>query len=312
MPAPLSKTAVRPPRQPASAHVARKRFGQHFLTDASVIDAIVSAIAPLPDDAMVEIGPGLGALTGPVLATLKHLHAVEIDRDVIARLTRRFPPARLTIHPGDALVFDFGALAASAASPSAVPGTARATDARSAPDNTGSSPQTLGGSASSHGAKKLRVIGNLPYNISTPLLFHLATFAERILDCHFMLQKEVVERMTAVPATKDYGRLSVALQYRFTMDAVLDVPPEAFEPPPKVDSAVVRMIPKPRAHMTACDEAAFGSLVTQAFSQRRKTLRNTLKGRVSDAQFAAAGIDPGARAEEIDVARFVALANLLA
>ena len=291
MPAPLSKAAVHPARQPASAHVARKRFGQHFLTDASVIDAIVSAIAPQPDDQMVEIGPGLGALTGPVLAALKHLHAVEIDRDVIARLGRTFPPARLTIHPGDALVFDFGALAAAMAS--------------------GHKPQTLGGSAPAHDAKKLRVIGNLPYNISTPLLFHLATFADRILDCHFMLQKEVVARMAAAPGTKDYGRLSVALQYRFEIEPVLDVPPEAFEPPPKVDSAVVRMIPRPAAQMTAQNEAGFAALVTQAFSQRRKTLRNTLKGRVSDAQFAAAGIDPGARAEEIEVARFVALANLL-
>ena len=296
MSAPLSKTASRSaagtPARPTSAHVARKRFGQHFLTDAGVIDAIVSAIAPQPDDWMVEIGPGLGALTGPVLATLRHLHAVEIDRDVIARLTRKHPPARLTIHQGDALAFDFGALAAPAL-----------------PDNR---PQTLGGSASPDGTPKLRVIGNLPYNISTPLLFHLARFAERILDCHFMLQKEVVARMTAAPATKDYGRLSVALQYRFTMESVLDVPPDAFEPPPKVDSAVVRMIPRPRAQMTARNEAAFGTLVTQAFSQRRKTLRNTLKGRVSDAQFAAARIDPGARAEEIEVARFVALANLLA
>jgi 16S rRNA (adenine1518-N6/adenine1519-N6)-dimethyltransferase len=160
--------------------------------------------------------------------------------------------------------------------------------------------------------RDLRIIGNLPYNISTPLLFHLAAFAPRIIDCHFMLQKEVVARMVAAPGNKDYGRLSVALQYRFEMESVLDVPPEAFDPPPKVESAVVRMRPKPLAALGARDEQLFAGIVTQAFSQRRKTLRNTLKGRVSEAQFSAGGIDPGARAEEIDVARFVALANLLA
>ncbi len=273
----------------------RKRFGQHFLTDAGVIDAIVAAIAPQPDDLMVEIGPGLGALTRPVLQKLRHLHAVEIDRDVIARLRKSFVPEKLTIHQGDALAFDFASLCAS-----------------DAPDQV---PETVGGGGSqpqSHARprRSLRVIGNLPYNISTPLLFHLATFAERIIDCHFMLQKEVVERMVAAPGGKEYGRLSVALQYRFTMESVLDVPPDAFEPPPKVDSAVVRMIPKPQSERTAHDETLFAELVTQAFSQRRKTLRNTLKGRVSDAQFAAAGIDPGARAEEVELARFVALANL--
>ena len=164
---------------------------------------------------------------------------------------------------------------------------------------------------STGGPRTLRVIGNLPYNISTPLLFHLATFADVIVDGHFMLQKEVVERMVAAPGNKDYGRLSVALQYRFAMESVLDVPPEAFDPPPRVDSAVVRMIPRPQNERTARDEGRFGVIVTQAFSQRRKTLRNTLKGRVSDAQFAQAGIDPSARAEEIEVARYVQLANLL-
>ncbi len=280
-----------PPRN----HTPRKRFGQHFLTDAGVIDAIVAAIAPQPDDLMAEIGPGLGALTRPVLQKLRHLHAVEIDRDVTARLHKLFPPAKLTIHQGDALAFDFASLCASAT-----------------PDQ---GPETVGGGGSqpqslARPRRSLRVIGNLPYNISTPLLFHLATFAERIIDCHFMLQKEVVERMVAAPGGKEYGRLSVALQYRFTMESVLDVPPDAFEPPPKVDSAVVRMIPKPQSERTAHDDTLFAELVTQAFSQRRKTLRNTLKGRVSDAQFAAAGIDPGARAEEVDLARFVALANL--
>ena len=295
-----------PPRN----HTPRKRFGQHFLTDTAVIDAIVAAIAPQGDDLMVEIGPGLGALTRPVSQKLRHLHAVEIDRDVIARLRKSFPPEKLTIHQGDALAFDFGALGASGA-PNRSP---------ESPGGSGSqphSPKTIGGSGSpsdcpAQPRRSLRVIGNLPYNISTPLLFHLATFADQIIDGHFMLQKEVVARMVATPGGKEYGRLSVALQYRFVMESVLDVPPDAFEPPPKVDSAVVRMIPKPRSERTARDENVFAELVTQAFSQRRKTLRNTLKGRVSDAQFAAAGIDPGARAEEVDLARFVALANLVA
>ena len=262
-----------------------------------MIDAIVSAINPQPHDLMAEIGPGLGALTRPVAQRLRHLHAIEIDRDVIARLKKTFAPEKLTIHQGDALAFDFGALAL--------------------PPDASDTAETIGGSHSSGSAslppaRTLRVIGNLPYNISTPLLFHLAGFADRIIDCHFMLQKEVVERMVSPPGSRDYGRLSVALQYRFEMESVLDVPPEAFDPPPKVDSAIVRMIPKPAAALQARDEALFGALVTQAFSQRRKTLRNTLKGRVSDAQFAQTGIDPGARAEEIDLARYVALANLLA
>lgn len=297
---------------PLRTHAPRKRFGQHFLTDAGVIDAIVSAINPQPHDLMVEIGPGLGALTRPVAQRLRHLHAIEIDRDVIARLKKSFTPEQLTIHQGDALAFDFAALsaplAAAAASATATAGITAVT---------GNASETVGGSGSSGKhqlppAPTLRVIGNLPYNISTPLLFHLARFADRIIDCHFMLQKEVVERMVSPPGSRDYGRLSVALQYRFEMESVLDVPPDAFEPPPKVDSAIVRMIPKPAAALLARDQALFGALVTQAFSQRRKTLRNTLKGRVSDAQFAAVGIDPGARAEEIDLARYVALANLLA
>ena len=321
---------------PHRTHTPRKRFGQHFLTDAGVIDAIVSAINPQPHDLMAEIGPGLGALTRPVLRTLRHLHAIEIDRDVIARLKKSFTPEKLTIHQGDALAFDFGALKpplAAAAAPGAADRfdravtadttavtadttavtTAVTSNASETVGGSGSSPHTAGETGHRAGpVRNLRVIGNLPYNISTPLLFHLATFAAHIIDCHFMLQKEVVERMVSPPGGKEYGRLSVALQYRFGMESVLDVPPEAFDPPPKVDSAIVRMIPKPAAALLARDEALFGALVTQAFSQRRKTLRNTLKGRVSDAQFAAVGIDPGARAEEIDLARYVALANLLA
>ena len=274
-------------------HTARKRFGQHFLTDTGVIDAIVAAINPQPDDLMVEIGPGLGALTGPVLRHLKHLAAVEIDRDVIALLAKTYSLERLTIHQADALRFDFGALAGPVASLT-------------------HPAESIDQSYSPAAVPVLRVIGNLPYNISTPLLFHLAGYAARIIDCHFMLQKEVVERMVAAPGGKEYGRLSVALQYRFEMESVLDVPPEAFDPPPRVESAVVRMLPKPASARHAINETVFADIVTQAFSQRRKTLRNTLKGLVTDAQFGEVGINPGARAEEIDVARYVALANLLA
>ena len=267
-----------------------------------MIDAIVAAIHPQTDDLMVEIGPGLGALTRPVAQRLRHLHAIEIDRDMIARLKKTFTPEKLTLHEGDALAFDFASLA----SP---PGASNAAETVGGSQFSGNPPAQYSLPPPS---RTLRVIGNLPYNISTPLLFHLATFAAHIIDCHFMLQKEVVERMVSPPGSRDYGRLSVALQYRFEMESVLDVPPEAFEPPPKVESAIVRMIPKPAAALQAHDETSFGTLVTQAFSQRRKTLRNTLKGRVTDAQFAAVGIDPGARAEEIDLARYVALANLLA
>ncbi|MFN0159784.1 MAG: 16S rRNA (adenine(1518)-N(6)/adenine(1519)-N(6))-dimethyltransferase RsmA [Burkholderiales bacterium] len=255
-------------------HTPRKRFGQHFLADANVVAAIVHAIAPRREDRMVEIGPGLGALTRPLLIALDHLHAVEIDRDAVARLTREFPATRLTVHAADALAYDFSALCPPGA--------------------------------------MLRVVGNLPYNISTPLLFHLAEYSERIADCHFMLQKEVVERMVAAPGGRDFGRLSVMLQYRFEMENLFEVPPEAFDPPPRVDSAIVRMRPRPVAALEARDMAGFAALVTRAFSQRRKTLHNTLKGFASDAQMQAVGIDPAARAETIGVAAFVRLANLLA
>jgi 16S rRNA (adenine1518-N6/adenine1519-N6)-dimethyltransferase len=256
------------------AHIPRKRFGQHFLADPDVVDAIVRAIAPAAGDAMVEIGPGLGALTAPLAGRLDHLHAVEIDRDVIATLRRRFDAARLTVHEGDALAFDFGALS-----------------------------DKLG--------RALRVVGNLPYNISTPILFHLAEFADRIVDGHFMLQKEVVERMVAEPGGKEYGRLSVMLQYRFAMESLFEVPPEAFDPPPRVDSAIVRMIPRPASLRTAQDEALLARLVTQAFGQRRKVLRNTLKGVADAATLEESGISPGARAEEVPLAAYVDLANRL-
>lgn len=256
-------------------HVARKRFGQNFLIDRQVIADIVAALALENGDCVVEIGPGLGALTDPLLHRLDHLHVIEIDRDIVARLKQRYAarlPAKLTIHEGDALSFDFTALGA---------------------------------------GSRLRIVGNLPYNISTPLLFHLADFADRVLDMHFMLQKEVVERMVAEPGTADFGRLSVMLQYRFVMDSLLDVPPESFAPAPKVDSAVVRLIPRPPAELAAHDETRFAALVSAAFAQRRKMLRNNLKGILADASFESLGIAPTSRAEELSVEDYVRIANAL-
>jgi len=255
-------------------HRARKRFGQNFLSDPNIIRKIVDAIGPLPDDSMVEIGPGLGAMTEPLLERLEHLHVVEIDRDLIARLHQRWAPERLSVHQGDALKFDFGALA---------------TDGR-----------------------VLRIVGNLPYNISTPILFHLAQFADKVRDMTFMLQKEVVMRMVAEAGSEAYGRLSVMLQYRFHMERLFDVPPGAFRPVPKVMSSIVRMIPLPAEQLTARDQALLGEVVAAAFGQRRKTLRNTLRNYLGEADFAALGIDPGLRAERLAVADYVAIANYLA
>ena len=260
-------------------HIPRKRFGQNFLVSQAVIDRIVAAIAPRPGDRLVEIGPGLGALTAPLTERLGHLDVVEIDRDLIARLRQRFLPERLTIHEGDALKFDFAGLAAGA--------------------GVGEQPG-------------LRVVGNLPYNISTPLLFHLAQVAPLLRDLHFMLQREVVMRMVAPPGNGDYGRLSVMLQYRFEMERLFDVPAEAFDPAPKVDSAIVRMIPRPVAALAATDEALFARVVSAAFGQRRKMLRNTLRGLIDAAQLEGLGISPSARAEELGVADFVRIANYLA
>jgi 16S rRNA (adenine1518-N6/adenine1519-N6)-dimethyltransferase len=257
-----------------SKHVARKRFGQNFLIDQQVIADIVNAVAPRRTDCVVEIGPGLGALTDPLLKRLDHLHVIEIDRDIIVRLQQRYSPDKLTIHQGDALSFDFAAL------------------------NPGS-------------AAGLHVVGNLPYNISTPLLFHLAGFASHVFEMHFMLQKEVVERMVARPGTSDYSRLSVMLQYRFVMDWLLDVPPESFDPAPKVDSALVRLIPRPPEDLTARDETRFAALVSAAFAQRRKMLRNNLKGILAEAGFEQLGIAPTARAEELSVDDYIRIANAL-
>lgn len=257
-----------------SQHIPRKRFGQNFLEDQGVINDIVSSVGPRSGERIVEIGPGLAALTKPLLEGCGHLHVVEIDRDIARRLTGRFKPSELTIHNVDALQFDFGALA-----------------------------RELGG--------PIRVVGNLPYNISTPLLFHLAESADQIVDMHFMLQKEVVERMVAEPGSNDYGKLSVMLQYRFYLEWLLDVPPESFNPPPKVDSAVVRLIPLPQPPAEARDIRQLEKLVSQAFGQKRKTLRNNLKGWLDDAALEALGIDPSARAETLSVAQFVAMANAL-
>jgi 16S rRNA (adenine1518-N6/adenine1519-N6)-dimethyltransferase len=255
-------------------HRARKRFGQNFLVSPGVIHKIIDAVAPRAGDTVVEIGPGLGALTGPFLQRIDHLHVVEIDRDLIARLRQQFPAERLTIHAGDALVFDFGAL---------------------------------------KGAGPLKIVGNLPYNISSPLLFHLADYASQVSEMHFMLQKEVVDRMVAAPGSGDYGRLSVMLQYRYFMERLFIVPPGSFNPAPKVDSAVVRMIPrKVGIGETAVNEELFARLVMAAFSQRRKMLRNTLKEFAGEALLEAQGIAPTARAETLAVSDYVSLANVLA
>ena len=251
-------------------HVARKRFGQHFLTDDAIIEGIVDAIHPSAGEALVEIGPGLGALTLPLLARLpaesRPLTVIELDRDLAARMRKR---EHIEVIESDVLQVDFAALAAAK-------------------------------------GRKLRVVGNLPYNISTPILFHLLGFVEQVLDQHFMLQKEVVDRMAAAPGSKDYGRLSVMLQWRYQVESILDVPPEAFDPPPRVDSAIVRMLPY--AQPAALDQALLGELVTSAFSQRRKLLRHSL-GRWLEARGFGGAFDLQRRAEEVPVAEYVALAQ---
>ena len=257
-------------------HRARKRFGQHFLADSAIIDAIVRAIAPQPGQAMIEIGPGLAALTQPLVERLGRLAVIELDRDLAARL-RQHP--QLEVIEADVLKVDFTALAA-----------------------------TLSGADDAAPARKLRVVGNLPYNISTPILFHLLEHVAVIADQHFMLQKEVVQRMVAQPATADYGRLSVMLQWRYAMEDVLHVPPESFEPPPRVDSAVVRMLPL--AAPPEVPPALLAELVQVAFSQRRKLLRHTL-GRWLEARAYAGHFDTQRRAEEVPVHEYVALAGAL-
>jgi 16S rRNA (adenine1518-N6/adenine1519-N6)-dimethyltransferase len=252
----------------ATRHLARKRFGQHFLTDGGIIDAIVRAIQPKPGEPLVEIGPGLGALTQPLVERCGKLTVIELDRDLAARLRQK--PA-LNVVESDVLKVDFGALA-----------------------------DTLGA--------PLRVVGNLPYNISTPILFHLLGSAHRVQDQHFMLQKEVVDRMAAGPGSKTYGRLSVMLQWRYAIQALIDVPPESFDPPPRVDSAVVRMVPL--ATPAALEFGRFEAMVQAAFSQRRKLLRHALGKWLAEQGFAGS-FDLQRRAEEVPVAEFVALAQAL-
>jgi len=258
-----------------TAHRPRKRFGQHFLHDQGLLQRMVRAIDPAPTDAVLEIGPGEGALTAPLLARLERLHVVELDRDLAAALPGRVPhPERLAVHAGDALEVD---LARFAPAPGA-----------------------------------LRVVGNLPYNISTPLIFHLLDQLRWLRDMHFLLQKEVVERLAAAPGTGDYGRLSVMVQYHCRVEKLFTVGPGAFRPPPRVDSAFVRLVPHRPLPWPAADEAGFAELVRRAFTQRRKTLRRSLRGLAGPTHFAAAGIDPERRPETLTVAEFVALADALA
>ena len=251
-------------------HTARKRFGQNFLVDAHYVAKIVDAIDPRPGDNLVEIGPGLAALTGRLIEGAGRIHAIEIDRDLAARLAADYPPEKLALHVADALEFDYASL-----------------------------------------GPRLRVVGNLPYNISSPLLFRLAEFDTQLLDLHVMLQREVVARMTAQPATPDYGRLSVMLQAAFRVTRLFVVPPGAFQPVPKVDSAIARLVPLGDARPRIDDAALFSRIVAAAFGQRRKTMRNAVAPICDADALIAAGIDPGARGETLSVADFVRLANAL-
>jgi len=254
-----------------SPHRPRKRFGQHFLKDPGVIDAIIQTVGATESDTVVEIGPGLGAITRSLAAKAGTLHAIELDRDLIAKLTNEYSDAaNVTVHEADALRFDYGSL-----------------------------------------GNSLRIVGNLPYNISTPLLFHLLNYRDCIVDMHFMLQKEVVDRMAASPGSKAYGRLGIMLGCHFQIDALFDVSRDAFNPPPKVTSAVVRLAPLPAGTYVINDEESLSRLVATAFSQRRKTIRNSLKNIVNEAQLLDAGIDPGLRPEAISIADYVRLANTL-
>nr|VFK43057.1 MAG: 16S rRNA (adenine1518-N6/adenine1519-N6)-dimethyltransferase [Candidatus Kentron sp. SD]VFK48644.1 MAG: 16S rRNA (adenine1518-N6/adenine1519-N6)-dimethyltransferase [Candidatus Kentron sp. SD] len=252
---------------------ARKRFGQHFLHDPAIIERIVSAISPKPSDVVVEIGPGLGALTGSLLRSAKRLHAVELDRDLARRLITEFEDENLHLHRADALAFDFAA---------------------------------LGGADG-----PLRLVGNLPYNISTPLLFHLLAQSRHIRDMHFMFQREVANRIVAAPGDGRYGRLSVMTQWRCRTEKLFDVGSGAFAPPPRVTSSVVRLAPRARPPAPVSDPAIFERLVAKAFSHRRKTLRNCLRGWLSTSGIMAAGIDPGARPETLDLRQFARLSNRL-
>lgn len=282
----MSRSSHRSPRQAGTGrppsrvdgHRPDKRFGQNFLRDQAVIARIVRAIRPAPGQHLVEIGPGLGALTAALLPAVDRLDVIELDRSLLPRLAARFDEqAALRVHHADALAFDYSALAGDGA--------------------------------------PLRVVGNLPYNISTPLLFHLMAHSAHILDMHFMLQKEVVDRLCAQPGNRDYGRLTVAIAARAHCEALFEVGPESFDPPPKVTSAIVRITPRAPAQPIG-DAAAFDRVVTAAFSQRRKTLANALSGLLPAVAAAerirAAGIDPRARAETLSLADFTRLAETMA
>lgn len=251
-------------------HQARKRFGQNFLVDAAVVESIVRAIAPQTTDNMVEIGPGLSALTAPLLERLERLSVIEIDRDLAQRLRDRFSSERLNIIEGDALQIDFAQF-----------------------------------------GDKLRIVGNLPYNISSPLLFTLVSCAEHVVDQHFMLQREVVDRMVARAGESDYSRLSVMLQYRYRIQKLFDVLPEAFDPPPRVTSSIVRMIPLGAERLRAQSDALFARVVQRAFSQRRKMLRGVLSEWTSMIPWESLGIEPTWRAEQVSVAGFIGITDAL-
>lgn len=258
-------------------HRARKRFGQNFLTDDAVIARIVSAIAPKADDRLIEIGPGLGALTCQLIQPLTHLTVVELDRDIIPKLEERCSKqktahGKLTILAQDALTLDLGPLTADG---------------------------------------PVRIAGNLPYNIATPLIFHLLEQSHRIVDMTFMLQKEVVDRLAAHPGSRDYGRLSLMVQAVADVESLFIVPPTAFNPPPKVDSAIVRLVPRDRPLVSDDLKPVFGELVTLAFAHRRKTLQNNLKHRLPTSTIVAAGLDPGTRAEQVSLDEFITLARVV-
>jgi 16S rRNA (adenine1518-N6/adenine1519-N6)-dimethyltransferase len=253
-------------------HRSRRRFGQHFLTDPGVIDAILRAVNATKDDVVVEIGPGQGAITAALAASAGHLHAVELDRNLAARLRRQYDDVEnVTIHEADALAFDFGAL-----------------------------------------GDRLRIVGNLPYNISTPLLFHLLKLRDRIVDMHFMLQKEVVDRMAAAPGSKAYGRLGIMLGCHLHIESLFDVDRSAFDPPPRVTSAVVRLDPLPPGTFNIEDDILLAKVVTSAFMKRRKTIRNSLKDIAEVSDLDAVGIDAGLRPEQISISKYVQLSNHLA
>lgn len=291
-------------------HRPRKRFGQHFLIDEGVVEAIVRAVAPEADQHLVEIGPGLSALTAPLLQAVPHLTAIEIDRDLARRLRRQYSEQQLQLVEADVLQVDFAELA------QLVLG---ASKAQASNDDAAAAVETRGGrrvlrAAGATGARhqgQLRLVGNLPYNISTPLLFHLSEFVGHIRDQHFMLQREVVDRLVASPGSRDYGRLTVMLQWLYHIDKLFDVPPEAFDPPPRVVSSVVRMIPLGASRLQPKNEALFRQLVAHAFSQRRKMLRRSLGDWAQHINWDAIDAPETSRAEALSLAQFVAMADQL-